>query len=276
MPYTPTYTHMVLITFIAAFLGGQSREIIQAVYEFYDLSVPAGEGLSIMQWFVFGLAIRVWPLSDHNPASLKVSHTYNLLRYVVLLAVVILLCVPSAQVSWIAMFMLSIFMLIQDKSYHHYRYSLYILLALSANELMTYLLIKFMTMPILSIDVMLTASALKLLTGVGSAEGNIIFGPAEHQLMVLRGCSSLSNVSIAILLWFSIARVMRMPFGKHDIIMLLIIGFSVISINIARLTWMALDVDMHAWFHQESGELAYQLVFATVLFTLIRRGIRYA
>jgi len=123
---------------------------------------------------------------------------------------------------------------------------------------------------------MLTAGLLKIITGVGSYEGNLVSSAAGHQLLLLRGCSSLSNLSLALLVWFSIARFRLLPLSIHDARMAVLITLAIVGINIARLVWMASDVDMHSWWHGAEGEQVYQLAYAFVLLFMVRWGVRRA
>jgi exosortase/archaeosortase family protein len=144
------------------------------------------------------------------------------------------------------------------------------------NQILAFVLFKFMTMPILTLDAMLTAKLLQLLTGVGAYEANTIIGGAGHEVLVIRGCSSITNLSLGLLLWFAVIRTRADQFDNRHVLGMLLMGVAIVALNVIRLMLMAVDLNWHGWFHQNSGLLAYQASYASILLVFIYLGLRRA
>jgi len=254
------------LVFCAAFIGGISIDlsVLMNIHD-SELLITGSQRISLIQLLVFTLAIVLW--QRHRPNDLVIADL------VVLLLAAALLLIPSAKFSWVILFFLGLWLYHRAKVMPQ-RYALLILMALSANELLSFVLLKFVTIPVLTVDAMLTAGLLQLVTGVGGYEGNLVSSAAEHQLLLLRGCSSLSNLSLALLVWFSVARFRLLPLSMHDIRMAALITLAIVGINIVRLMWMAADVNMHSWWHSNEGEQIYQLVYAFILLFMVQWGVR--
>jgi hypothetical protein len=135
---------------------------------------------------------------------------------------------------------------------------------------------------VLAFDAYLITHILQWTHGVGHQVGNLVYGPADHQLLILRGCSSIHNLGGVWLVWFMVKQVSQ---GQHDgkshqqlfldySLWFAIVSFLTISWNMVRLYMMALDRDYHAWWHTGDGTVVYQIGLFVILALLIR-SVRY-
>lgn len=135
---------------------------------------------------------------------------------------------------------------------------------------------------VLAFDAYLIAQILQWTHGVGYQVGNLVYGPSDHQLLILRGCSSIHNLGGVWLVWFMVKQVSQ---GQHDgkshqhlfldySLWFAIVSFLTISWNMVRLYMMALDRDYHAWWHTGDGTVVYQIGLFVILALLIR-SVRY-
>jgi len=186
-----------------------------------------------------------------------------------------LFLIPSQQITWLIVLLLALWLGFNTRNNATvYRAMLIIGLAALQPLLLTYLL-KWFAAPVLTIDAAIVAGLLKLTTGEGHHMGNIIYSPSGHQLLILRGCSSLTNVGSAWLVWFALSRYRGVSLNRQDLFVLTLLTFSLLSLNICRLYSMSLDLDWHQWWHSNSGQQLYQALSAGFLLLSITLGVRY-
>lgn len=191
------------------------------------------------------------------------------------LILAMLFIIPSTQIAWLVVLLLALWL--WHHSHKNSRVSTAMLIigvAALQPLLMTYLL-KWLAAPVLTVDAALVAHLLKMTTGSGSHIGNIIYGPSDHQLLILRGCSSLTNVGSAWLAWFALSRFKGITLNKREIIVLILLTLSLVSLNLLRLYSMAIDLAWHQWWHSNIGQQVYQLSSVSLLLLSIGLGVHY-
>jgi len=190
----------------------------------------------------------------------------------VVLGIGALFVIPSYQGGWILLFMLSVYLMLRQRDSIE---GLQVLtLAALHQPIMTYAL-KLFTAPVLSMDAMMIAALLNVTTGAGSYAGNLVTGPADHQLLILKGCSSLSNLGIAWLAWFAISRYRGIKLNRNMWMTMLLITLLTLALNLTRLYGMALSIEWHEWWHSDAGETTYQMVLSGLLLFSILLGLKH-
>lgn len=192
----------------------------------------------------------------------------------------LLFLVPSTQLSWLILLLSALWLFRNSRASEVVDCArlhsglLVITLAAFQPLLMTYSL-KLLAAPVLTVDAALVAALLKITTGVGHHVGNVVYGPADHQLLILRGCSSLSNLGNAWLIWFALARFRGVPLHLRESAVIFLLSLSIVGLNLMRLYSMGTDLGWHEWWHSETGMLVYQLISMMLIAVVILLGIRY-
>ena len=136
--------------------------------------------------------------------------------------------------------------------------------------------LKWFTEPVLALDANMVAAVLQLVTGTGYAVGNVYFGPSDHQVLMLRNCSSLPAMISAFTCWFAIARWHQVRFSFREVTVVSLLMLSALLLNVLRLFSMGLTMEWHTWWHSPNGEDTYLFLSAALTLSIIFWGTRYA
>ncbi|WP_434354789.1 hypothetical protein NF212_08980 [Parasalinivibrio latis] len=185
----------------------------------------------------------------------------------------LLFIVPSQQLTNVIIFFLAVWLLYRNSNQSFWGAS--ILVMVSLQGILAVYLLKWAAGPVLTFDAALTSVLLNITTGSASYLGNIVYGPADHQLLILRGCSSLPLAMGGVIAWFAIARFSRLPFNAREIAVVCVISFLLISLNIIRLSMMACDMNWHTWWHATEGQQTFQLLAVFIILASCAGGLRY-
>jgi exosortase/archaeosortase family protein len=123
---------------------------------------------------------------------------------------------------------------------------------------------------ILEID----ASLIGWLLGTGNVGNVVPFADQSGSLLITPYCSSLANVSLAVLTWVTISQWLPRRSSPKDLYWCLLAAASVVVINVARISLMGLSQMNYQAVHNEwGGAIANLLILAlTVGFCLL--GVR--
>ena len=158
---------------------------------------------------------------------------------------------PIFALSWVAVTGLSLYILLFANGGSERRRGALILLALAVPMLWSRLFFQLFAKPILDIDATLVASILgtdRIGNMVGMADGS-------GYMIVLPGCSSLANMSLAFLCWISITQWAKHRWSPIDIFWSLLVCASVLAVNVTRISLMGLNHGYYVAIHSESGDL---------------------
>jgi hypothetical protein len=141
-----------------------------------------------------------------------------------------------------------------------------VLLALAFNGFWGPKLFSFFAYPLLRLDAALVGSAL-ILTQPGTEWYATVVGrPHGHSLLIFGPCSSFHNISLGLLCWVSITKLIRASCVRADILPVALVFAVVILINAGRLYLMALNPEYYTFWHEGFGErLAAWVMTAAVL-----------
>ena len=117
---------------------------------------------------------------------------------------------------------------------------------------------------------------LKLTTGTGTHEGNLVHGPANHSLVVLYGCSSLKNLGGACLAWWAATTWLGVRGGRSAIVTMFAVGVAVLGLNVVRLYLMAFDLGWYDFWHNGNGVAIYDLASSAVPIIAVILTVRHA
>lgn len=107
--------------------------------------------------------------------------------------------------------------------------------------------------PILFFDGWLANAIGLAMGGGGGLNGNMILGAEGHAVLVMSGCASFSNVSNALLIWFTVATL----WGDRSRLFLawtaVFLASAIVGINAIRLGGMTISREHYAWIHDGNG-----------------------
>ncbi|WP_223823252.1 hypothetical protein [Candidatus Enterovibrio altilux] len=193
------------------------------------------------------------------------------------IAIAILLTFPSFQSTLLSLLLLAILIGLRSSNKNIPLRTCALILCVCAIQALTvFYTLKWFTEPVLAIDASLVASILSLATGYGYAIENVYFGPSDHQVLMLRNCSSLPALLSAFTCWFAIARWHNISFSSRECIVISALLVCSLGLNLLRLFSMGLTMQWHAWWHSPEGENTYLFTSSALTLSIIFWGVHYA
>src|SRR5262249_25044372 len=185
-------------------------------------------------------------------------------------ALLLLITLPIGALSWLAITILSVYVLLfADPSLSQKRGAL-ILLATTVPMLWSRLLFRFFANFILEID----ASLIGLLLGTEHT-GNIVrFADQSGSLVIAPPCSSLANVSLAFLTWVTISQWLAHRSSLKDLYWCVLAAVSVIAINLTRISLMGLSEMHYQTIHNHWGDAIANLLILGLTVGLCLLGVK--
>lgn len=172
----------------------------------------------------------------------------------------ILVVLPIGPLSWLAVTALSFYINVCSSVSSSQRGAL-ILLAATVPMLWSRLLFQFFANAILQVDASLVGWMLRT-----RRTGDIVqFADGSGVLVILPSCSSLANVSLALLCWVLVSQLVCHTRSPYDPLWCLMACISVIIVNVTRMTFMGLSQWHYATFHSVLGDA----ISSTIILSLI-------
>ncbi|WP_158926213.1 archaeosortase/exosortase family protein [Acidisphaera sp. S103] len=121
---------------------------------------------------------------------------------------------------------------------------------------------------LLPLDAAAAGFLLSMILPGASWSGTVIHSINGHSVVVLAGCSSFHNLSLAMLCWVTITMAYRPYWTRHDLWVGARAGFIQITFNVARLLLVSISYPMFHFWHDGVGR-HYFAAAATFTATLV-------
>jgi exosortase/archaeosortase family protein len=189
---------------------------------------------------------------------------------VVALIFLILVSLPIFPLSWVAVTALSLYILFFANANPDRVRGALILLAMTAPMLWSRLLFQIFAKPILDIDAALVA----LLLGTDRTGNMVGFLDGSGYMIVLPACSSLANMSLALLCWVAITQWVGHRWTAKDVIWAGLACASVIAVNVTRISLMGLNHRYYEAIHSTWGDMITNSIMLALMVTVTVLGAR--
>ena len=248
---------------VIGFANGISQKVTDALHsQGWAMAVFNTFGISIVVWSAGLLAIAL--LLSEEPkrvAPLDVAAA-------AFAAAAFLTPVPSA--SWLALFGIAVYLFNSRQSGGYFRRAAAVILALTVPLFWARLLFAALSNPILEMD----AALVGWIVGTESIANTVPLADRSGMLVIEPGCSSLSNVSIAILCSVLIVNIYRRHWTAGIVFFSFLACALTILINVGRISLIGYYPEYYAVIHGPAGAtLAAWLTLAGILAICIK-GIR--
>ncbi|MCK1623102.1 hypothetical protein IVA98_07520 [Bradyrhizobium sp. 160] len=181
----------------------------------------------------------------------------------------VLIVLPIGPLSWLAVTFLS-FYTITCTDVPSSRRGALILLATTVPMLWSRMLFQFFASAILQIDASLVGWMLRT-----PRTGDIVqFADGSGILVILPACSSLANVSLALLCWVLVSQLVCHKRSVYDPLWCLMACISVIAVNVTRMSFMGLSEWHYATFHGALGEAVSSTLILSLIVGFCVLGVR--
>jgi hypothetical protein len=181
-----------------------------------------------------------------------------------------MIVLPIGALSWLAVSALSLYVLVVTKATESQRRGATILLATTVPMLWSRLIFDLFAPAILNFD----AALVGWMLGTHRA-GNIVeFADHSGTLVIFPSCSSLANMSLALLCWVTISQSVRHRWRAQDILWCLLACSSVVAVNVTRISLMGLSTAHYYAIHSPLGDAVTNIVILGLTATICVLGVR--
>ena len=192
------------------------------------------------------------------------------IRLLFALSIALLNFFSNYSVPWISTTVTGLFLLATSRGDATLKAVAAVLLALSFNGLWGPKFFDFFAFQLLRADAALVGTALSVTQpGLGWHE-TIVGSPDGHRVFIYNPCSSFHNISLGLLCWVALTKLVRTSWVRQDIFVALAVCAVVILFNGSRLYIMALSPDRFTYWHDGFGAqlFAWGTTFAVLLISL--------
>jgi hypothetical protein len=164
------------------------------------------------------------------------------------------LCVPLSSASMAALTFFAACEGVRNRRSAEAVAAASLFIGIAACQLWGRVALQLFALPILGVDAALVASLLDIIQGNGVRRtGNLIDTLHGQSLIILPACSSLSNISYALLCWMTIIRASRASWRKADLSMVPLVIIGVATLNVFRMTLMGISRELYFFMHGPAG-----------------------
>src|SRR5271166_6481708 len=193
----------------------------------------------------------------------------NAVDFAVGAAFLLLVALPISSLSWVATAAICVYLLANTNGAST-RQGAVILLATTVPMLWSRLLFKFFANPILNVDAFLVSWML----GTNRSGNMVEFADHSGELVIFAPCSSLANVSLAILCWVTVSELAVHKRSAYDIFWCFLACASVIAVNVARMAMMGVSESLYDRVHSNFGNALTSLIITVITIAICVTGTR--
>jgi hypothetical protein len=182
----------------------------------------------------------------------------------------VLIVLPVGGLSWLAVAILAGYLALNAKPESTVRRGAMILLAVTVPMLWSRLIFRYFANLILQID----ASLVSLMLGTPRSGNLVRFVDNSGTLAIVPYCSSLHNVSLAILTWVAINQWLGRRWLRSDWQWIVLAVVAVVAVNVTRMSLMALSARNYQVIHGPWGDLVINLLTLCAVVGFCVAGVR--
>ena len=205
--------------------------------------------------------------------SLVLSDRTEFVRAVdVTLAAFLLLVIalPMGAASWIAVAMLSLYVLSTQQGPQSLHRGAVILLATTVPMLWSRLVFDLFAKYVLAIDALLVGWVL----GTHRHANMVEFADHSGTLAIFPSCSSLANASLGVLCWITISEMAGHKRQPQDVLWCMLVCACVVAVNVLRMSLMGLSYAHYAMLHSPLSELVVNVIILVLVAAISMLGVR--
>jgi hypothetical protein len=250
------------ILYIAGCANGLLGRLIQS-FQFSDWEgALAGADINVI--------ILLACFAGISLVSTKTPERVQRLDLVVALVFFVLVALPIFPLSWMGVTGLSLYILVFANNNRERVRGAFILLAMTAPMLWSRLLFQLFAKPILDID----ASLVSLLLGTQRTGNMVGFLDGSGYMIVLPACSSLANMSLALLCWVTITQWVGHRWVARDVFWAGLACASVITVNVTRISLMGFSHRYYELIHSSWGDMITNTIMLALMVGVTVLGAR--
>ena len=250
--------------YIVACANGLTARIVKSIYSDGWLDAAIGN---------FDVSIIVWVACFVGVSLVLIERTGEVQKADLVLSAALLplMALPIGATSWLAVTILSLYILFFGRPADSLRRGAIVLLAVTVPMFWSRLIFNLFAKFILEIDAIFVGWALGT-----KRTGNLVeFVDHSGSLAILPSCSSFANVSLALLCWVTISQFARHNWRSQDILWCLLACFSVFAVNVLRVSLMGVNGSFYLLLHSPGVEVLLSIVMLGLVVSISLAGIRH-
>lgn len=203
-------------------------------------------GVSAIVWAAMAAAMKI---SGEKPRPLQ-----SRLDVVILTIVIVMSFIPVSYFAPAGLLLCAIYMLGSgSRGFDPEHRAALVLLALTGPLIWGRLLLGLFQAPVLALDAHLVGAAIR-----SNVQGNVVrFPDGSGQFIIENPCSSVHNISLAILLWTTAAMLFNTRFDRRYLLVGVAAAAFMFVLNIVRLSIMGLFPTYFDLLHEGSGAVLF-------------------
>lgn len=222
-------------------------------------------GISALVWIAaFVCVAQAWTAPRETPATWDIPSAW---------IAAIMLCIPSDVVSWITVSGLALYFIRRTAPGSPLRRAAVILLAVTIPCFWSRILFALLSGPILSADAVLVSAV------IGTQRIGNVFETIDGTgaIWIAPGCSSLANVSLAILCWTLFSNAGAGPVARTTtgLFWCGLAAAAVIAINVGRMAAVGLEPRFYEAVHGPLGNTIAGWLTLGAMAAICFRGVRH-
>jgi hypothetical protein len=257
---------------VGLYVVGVVNGLTAGVYQAFHRQSLAEAALNLFDVNVVVLLAAAIGISLAWRSCDRVTRGTDLVAAVLFAAMII---VPDGRVSWIALSLLALYNMMFGRRCTYTVAAASVLAALSFHEAWARMIKNIFTVPLTHFDAALVGMALDLTQQEVSRNGNLITTGNDFTLMILQGCASFGNASLALLCWVAITRSIRPRWKPSEWFTVLTIIVCVVGLNVMRMVLMAMGGPIYEAVHRTSGGTFFNLLILAVSMLISLIGVRH-
>jgi exosortase/archaeosortase family protein len=221
----------------------------------------------------FGISLVVW-VACYAGLSLVLrpgSETISPWDIAVGIGVLGLVVVPFGPLSWMALSALALYVIVTSEAQSFRRRGAWILLAVTVPMCWSRLLFAVLARWILEADAVLVS----WMVGTERIGNTVQFSGRDDFFQIYPACSSLANMSLAVLCWATATQVVGHRASKTDILWCGLACVSVVVVNIARISLIGFNREHFGALHGPLGTAVASWITLFLMAGICYAGVRH-
>ncbi|MBZ6075875.1 hypothetical protein [Microvirga puerhi] len=219
--------------------------------------------ISAVVWVACFISIR-FLLQDNQPLTRRLDRIVGVCVSLAFLA-------PIIPLSWLALSALAIYLIWTSDRSSPLNRGAWILLGITVPMFWSRLLFATLSDTILQGD----AALVGWLVGTHRLGNAVEFADGSGYLWIAPACSSLANVSLAILCWVTIAKVWDRPYSARNLVWVLLACSAVVTINVTRISLIGFYPHYFDLLHGPIGATVASWIILGVTVGICLLGVRH-
>lgn len=250
--------------YIIACANGLIARIVKSIYSHGWFDAAVGN---------FNVSIIVWAACFVGVSLVLIERTGEIQKSDLVLSAILLplIALPIGALSWLAVTILSLYILIFRQPADSLRRGAIVLLAVTVPMFWSRLVFNLFAKYILEID----AIFVRWVLGTERTGNLVEFADHSGSLAIFPSCSSLANVSLALLCWVTVSQFARHKWRSQDIFWCLLACFSVFAVNVLRVSLMGINGSFYLMLHSPPVEVLLSIVMLVLVVSISLAGIRH-